>query len=93
VDWHAEDHEQTMVALGELDGQYESQQVDLSGTSAALDEISQWLSANHWRWLDGDTSRVRDVLRELKNKTDRIAQYRRDGWPDSGSVVRLKPRR
>lgn len=77
----------------ELDGQYESQQVDLSGTSAALDEISQWLSANHRRWLDGDTSRVRDVLRELKNKTDRIAQYRRDGWPDSGSVVRLKPRR
>jgi hypothetical protein len=76
----------------ELDGQHGSQQVDLTGTSAAFDEISQWLHGNHQRWQDGDTWRVQDVLRELKNKADRLAQYRRDGWPDSGSVVGLKPR-
>jgi hypothetical protein len=77
----------------ELDGQYGSQQVDLSATNAALDEISQWLRGNHQRWQDGDTWKVRDVLRELKSKADRLAQYRRDGWPESGSVVHLKPRR
>lgn len=76
----------------EFNGQ-RSQQVDLAATSAAFDEISHWLHGDHERWQDGDTWRVQDVVRELKDKTDRLARYQRDGWPDSGSVVQLKPRR
>jgi hypothetical protein len=76
----------------ELDGRA-SQQADLTDTGAAFDQISQWLHGDHERWQEGDTWRVQDVMRELKDKADRLARYRRDGWPDSGSVVQLKPKR
>jgi hypothetical protein len=84
------DIDQTLTR--ELDGQG-SQQVDLAGTNVAFDEISQWLYGGHERWQDADTWRVQDVVRELRGKAERLAGYRRDGWPNTGSVVQLKPKR
>lgn len=78
--------------MQELAG-YGTQQVDLAGTETAFDEISKWLCGRHERWQIGDTWRVEEIMRELKDKADLLARYRHDGWPDSGSVVQLKPRR
>ena len=69
------------------------QEADLAGARSALDESSQWLHGDHERWSTGDTWRVQDVVRELKDRADRLARYRRDGWPDGGSIIQLKPNR
>jgi hypothetical protein len=29
----------------------------------------------------------------VENKADRLARYRRDGWPDGGTIIQLKPNR
>ena len=70
-----------------------SQQIDLVSAQSTFDEIHQWLYGDRDRWQVGDTWRIEEVLRELKGKADRLARYRRDGWPDSGSVVQFKPKR
>jgi hypothetical protein len=76
----------------ELDGRA-SRQADLTAADTAFDQITQWLHTDHERWKAGDTWRVQDILRQVKDKAERLARYRRDGWPDAGSVVQLKPKR
>lgn len=75
----------------ELDGRA-SRQADLPAADTAFNQITQWLHGDHERWKAGDTWRVQDILRQVKDKAERLVRYRHDGWPDGGSVVQLKPK-
>jgi hypothetical protein len=77
----------------ELDRQPASKEVDLASADAAFSDISQWLHGGQQRIQAGDIWRVQDVVRELRSKADQLARYRRDGWPGTGSVIPLKPKR
>ena len=70
-----------------------SRQIDLTSAQSTFDEIHQWIHGDHDRWQVGDTWRIEEALRGLKDEADRLARYRRDGWPDSGCVVQFRPKR
>lgn len=66
---------------------------DLAAVAADLSGFAQWLRHHHQPWQSGDTWRIEDLLRTLKEKAEQLGRYRQDGWPDTGSVIRLHPRR
>jgi len=76
----------------ELDG-HGAAQADLDIAKAVLSEISQGFGGYHSPLQVGDRWRIEDVISALQTKIDRLARYRRDGWPDAGSVIPLKPKR
>jgi len=68
-------------------------EADLSVITADLDEIAQWIHDHDDDWQRGDTWRLQEVVRDLTGKAQRLGRYHQDGWPNSGSVVRLNPKR
>jgi hypothetical protein len=84
-------HEISRQLSRELNGQVSHS--DLSTVAAVLDETTQWLRKTREQWQDSDVWRLQEILRDLDLKSKQLERYRRDGWPDSGQVLRLRPRR